>query len=282
MIIIADSGSTKTDWVLATPKGQVVQRVHTEGINPFHQSEDTIRAILQTTDIVGDQTVSAIHFYGSGLRPEFRPLLSQLLSERFHVAQDAIEAEGDLLGAARALCGQGEGIACILGTGANSCLYDGHQIVLNTPPLGYILGDEGSGAVLGRNLLNSIYKGIFPKELRELFEKEMSTTMAEVIHRVYREPMGNRYLASLSVFIYRHLPDYPQLSDMVVASFRQFLRNNVNPYHRNDLALNAVGSIAYYYQTELAHAAALEGYQLEKTEQTPMKGLLSYHSIQGV
>lgn len=277
MIIIADSGSTKTHWAVATTEGQLVSETISEGINPFHQGEDAIRSILSTVSIA-DGNILSIHFYGSGLRPEFQPLLIRLLAEHFGTPESIVEAQSDLLGAARSLCGRSQGIACILGTGANSCYYDGQRIVANTPPLGYILGDEGSGAVLGRNLLNALYKGALPKELRDVFEQEMQTNMASIISRVYRQPMANRYLASLSTFISRHILQYPQLSQMVTDSFRLFIRANVAPYRRADLPLSAVGSIAYYYQTELAHAAALEGYRLATVEQAPVYGLLGYHA----
>lgn len=282
MKIIADSGSTKTDWVLLAPDRQVRKRVKTEGINPFHQSEADIRGILAAMpDLCPEdagEALRSIHFYGSGLRPEFRPMLSHLLAERFNIEESRIEAEGDLLGAARALCGGHEGIACILGTGANSCLYDGTQIVQNTPPLGYILGDEGSGAFIGRNFLNAIYKGSLPKSLREAFEQEQNMTMADVIRRVYREPMANRWMASLSTFIHQQLPYYPALQELIVESFRQFLRRNIAPYQRPDLPISAVGSIAWYYREQLSQAAAIEGYRINQIEQTPIEGLLRYHS----
>ena len=277
MILIADSGSTKTDWVLAGTKtegSRVVERLQTEGINPFHQSEEQIAAILSSLQV---GPVSRVFFYGSGLRPEFRQPMQQALATAFHLDAEAVEAESDLLGAARALCGHEEGIACILGTGANSCLYDGRQIVANTPPLGYILGDEGSGAVLGRNFLNAIYKGLLPEALKEQFESECAMTMADVVDRVYRQPMPNRWLASLSLFIYKQLPRYPELSQMVVDTFRQFLRCNVAAYGRADLPFSAIGSIAWYYQAELAHAASLECMRLGKVQKSPMDGLLDFH-----
>ena len=159
--LIADSGSTKTDWVL-TREDCVEKRFHTQGINPFHQSEESILTILREELVVqipatNDEGLS-IAFYGSGVRSELKPMMERLLQTVFPTAT-TIEAHSDLLGAARAVCAHSEGIACILGTGANSCLYDGTQIVCNTPPLGYVLGDEGSGAVLGIRFLNALYKG---------------------------------------------------------------------------------------------------------------------------
>lgn len=275
MKLIADSGSTKTDWALTAGQGGGVMLLKTEGINPVHQSAEVIGGILRSLQTV--EPVEEVFFYGSGLRPELREMMRQLLAERFPEAEDIV-AESDLLGAARALCGHQEGIACILGTGANSCLYDGHDIVQNTPALGYILGDEGSGAFIGRNLLNAMYKGILPEELRQVFEAETGLTLADIIQKVYREPMPNRWLASLSPFIYRHIPQYPQLSQMVVEIFQTFLQRNVKAYGRPDLKVSAVGSIAWYYQTELAHAASLEGMGLGGVTASPIDGLVAYHS----
>lgn len=280
MIIIADSGSTKTEWVAATPNGQIQERMITEGINPFHQSEKQIREILNnhlSTLSSPHSTLSSLHFYGSGLRPEFRPMMKKVLASHFGLSEEHIEAESDLLGAARALCGREEGIACILGTGANSCHYNGQQIVANTPPLGYILGDEGSGAVIGRNFLNAIYKGSLPESLRKSFEETYQMTMADVVQRVYREPLANRWMASLSTFISQQLPHYPELAQLIVDSFRIFFRRNVLPYQRSDLPIAATGSIAFYYQPQLKLAASLEGLCLQKVEQAPMEGLLRYH-----
>ena len=208
MKLIADSGSTKTDWVLADGAG-IKARLQTQGINPFHQKEDDIRAILHSMCEV-QASMCEIYFYGSGLRKELEPTMERLLHEAFPKAV-SVEVHSDLLGAARAVCGRREGIACILGTGANSCLYDGQNIVGNTPPLGYVLGDEGSGAVLGRQLLNALYKGFLPASLLNDFQAFTGMTMGDVIARVYRQPMANRFLASLSPFISTHL-DLPEVS----------------------------------------------------------------------
>ena len=255
-ILIADSGSTKTEWAL----GDV--RVKTQGINPFHQDDEIIRNILK--DELRPHLSShlnqlrAIYFYGSGVRPELEGKMVRLLSEVFPEAAH-VEAHSDLLGAAIALCGHHEGIACILGTGANSCLFDGKAIVENVPPMGYILGDEGSGAVLGKRFLNALYKNRLPQSLREAFEKHYQVSLAEVIDRVYRQPMANRWLASLSEFIHQHI-DVPQVEALVIDNFRDFLVNNVAQYGRKDLSVSAVGSIAYFYQAQFEEAIRQEGY----------------------
>lgn len=269
-VLIADSGSTKTDWAY------MGQRVQTQGINPFHQDEDTIRSILKeellpqlTSDITH---LTSILFYGSGVRPELEEKMQRLLQETFPQAEH-IEAHGDLLGAARALCGHQEGIACILGTGANSCLYDGERIVENTPPMGYILGDEGSGAVLGVRFLNALYKNRLSNDVKASFEAFTEMSMAQVIERVYRQPMANRWLASLSAFIHQQI-DNPQIEQLVIDNFRDFIQRNITPYQRKDLPINAVGSIAFYYQQQLEKAVKAEGYTLGKIVRSPLDALV--------
>ena len=269
-VLIADSGSTKTDWAF------MGKRVQTQGINPFHQDEDTIRSILKeellpqlTSDITH---LTSILFYGSGVRPELEEKMQRLLQEVFPQAEH-IEAHGDLLGAARALCGHQEGIACILGTGANSCLYDGERIVENTPPMGYILGDEGSGAVLGVRFLNALYKNGLSNDVKASFEAYTEMSMAQVIERVYRQPMANRWLASLSKFIHQQIEN-PQIEQLVIDNFRDFIQRNIAPYQRRDLPINAVGSIAFYYQQQLEKAVKAEGYTLGKIVRSPLDVLV--------
>lgn len=277
MILIADSGSTKTDWVLVN-EGRISASCHTQGINPFHQSEEEIARILGgelLPQLLSVEQVSEVFFYGSGVRPEFFLPMEQLLRQAMPQAA-LVEARGDLLGAARALCGTGEGIACILGTGANSCLFDGRDIVANTPPLGYILGDEGSGAVLGIRFLNALYKRLIPDALITEFQEYTGLTMADVIARVYRQPLANRFLASLSPFICGHL-SMPEVRRLVVGCFRDFLRRNVMPYRRPDLPVSAVGSVAYYYQEPLAEAIEAEGMKKGDFLKSPLPGLLAYH-----
>lgn len=266
--LIADSGSTKTDWALAE------KRLNTQGINPVHQDEDTIRRILRDELLpqLADARVTEIAFYGSGVRPELEVKMQRLLGEAFPSAMQ-IEAKSDLLGAARALCGREEGIACILGTGANSCLFDGERIVSNTPPMGYILGDEGSGAVLGRQLLNRLYKNVLSNDIKALFEEEVGVKMSDVIERVYRQPLPNRWLASLSVFVHRHL-DKPGMEALVVDNFRDFIDRNILAYHRPDLPISAVGSIAYFFKPQLEQAAKERGYAIGRIVRSPLDALV--------
>jgi len=182
------------------------------------------------------------------------------------------------MAAARALCQHEPGIACILGTGANSCLYDGKEIIQNTPALGYILGDEGSGSVLGRLFMNAIFKNPQFAEIRDHYLAEQRLTQADIINKVYREPMANRFLATTSLYISQHL-DNPLLSDLVVQNFRQFFRSNIAPYQRPDLPVHFVGSMAHHYPEQLAQAAEAENFRLGNTMQSPMEGLIAYHKL---
>ena len=308
-ILIADSGSTKTDWALLssssiTANGSWTSQaskpsagliLKTQGINPFHMSEDTISGILEnelkpqilklrSTDGCllpkGHQKSQIsnllIYFYGSGVRPELEGKMEGLLRRAFPEAE-RVEAKSDLLGAARALCGRQEGIACILGTGANSCLYDGQGIVRNTPALGYILGDEGSGANIGIRFLNALYKNQLPEEIKVEFEQQ-GHSLSEIIDRVYRQPMANRFLASLSPFIHRHL-EVPEVSALVEDSFRQFMQKNIVAYGRRDLKVSAVGSVAFFYNEQLRKAVESEGYELGRVLRSPIEGLIEMEQL---
>ena len=278
-ILIADSGSTKTDWICLTGDDESTQiEVQTVGLNPFHVSDNEIRDVLAHDVLpqLGDTKVDAVYFYGSGVRPEVEGRVEGLLRESFPDAQ-TVQAHSDLLGACRALCGDKPGIACILGTGANSCVYDGTQVVHNTPALGYILGDEGSGAVLGKHLLHDLYTGVLPNSVRLMFEKEMGLQLSNIINKVYREPQANRFLASLSEFIHRHL-DEEGIRQLVYSTFSDFVNYHISRYGRRDLPLSFVGSIAYYYQEQLQLIVQMLDYEMGTILKSPLQGLVAYHS----
>jgi len=299
MKLIADSGSTKTDWSV-TSGNNVALSVKTQGINPFHQPEKVISDILssellpQIEPVVS--SISEIHFYGSGCNEANAAVMQALLARVF---SDDVSSSGDgvrvfvysdLLAAARAVCGTSPGIACIMGTGVNSCLYDGAGIVSNTRPLGYILGDEGSGAVLGKLFLNALYKGFLPQDMVGEFEQWIGMSYQDIITRVYREPMANRFLAGIAPFIHDRL-DIPAVRGIVVDNFRNFFRRNVVQYgaaslpagavassvDAASLPVGAVGSIAYFFRDELCEAASLEGFTLSRVLRSPMDGLVAYH-----
>jgi glucosamine kinase len=277
MKLIADSGSTKTDWIVYND-GNVVKNIKTQGINPFHQSENRIEEVIvnELLPNIDEKEISDIYFYGSGCSESMQPLMKQLLSLCFHQGT-SIEVNSDLLSAARALCGHDEGIACILGTGSNSCLYDGKQVVENVSPLGYILGDEGSGAVLGKLFINAIFKDNSFRKLRDDFLMSANFTLEEIIDKVYRQPLANRFLASTSVYIHNHL-DNNDLNKLVEYNFRTFFKRNISTYSRPDLKVNFIGSVAYYFKSQLNEAASVEGFRIGVIEKSPLSGLMKYHN----
>jgi N-acetylglucosamine kinase-like BadF-type ATPase len=283
MILIADSGSTKTDWALLKEDGTTFE-VATQGINPFHQSQEQIAQLLREEllpklkeeDYSGDvpeEFVTAIYFYGAGCTPEKSPRLAECLQACFLKAT-TVEVQSDLLGAARALCGKQPGIVSILGTGSNSCYYDGERMVQNTPALGYILGDEGSGATLGKRLVGDCLKGQLPAALCQAFLEEYHLTQAEIIERVYRQPLANRFLASLSPFLYQHRKE-ESVHQLLLSCFDDFFTRNLLAYPRESLYF--IGSIAHYYREELTEVATRHGYTLARILQRPMEGLIRYH-----
>ena len=274
MKLIADSGSTKTSWAVVDDKE--TRMIGTAGINPAVQSEDTIMCTLHEMVSILTDGPREIYFYGAGCRGKVSLLMEQCLRQAFPDA-DTVCVESDLLGAARALFGSSEGIACILGTGSNSCLYDGNVIMANVPPLGYILGDEGSGAALGKTFFNALFKGDLPEELKNMYLEETHQTYDDVIRRVYREQNANRYLASTSLFIANHL-DVRQLVDIVDQNFEQFFVKNVRKYGRQDLPVAAVGSIAFAYCDIFNKVASRHGYQVTRVIKEPIDALVGYHS----
>lgn len=273
MKLTADSGSTKTAWLLSDG-GEAVLRFVTGGLNPVVMGLEEFREKVKPLPIPPLKRegtcckIREIEFYGAGCTEEMCPKVAEIFRELFPEAEK-VTVGSDMLGAAKALCGDKEGVAAILGTGANSCLYDGEKIVQNTPPLGYILGDEGGADVLGKLLLNGIYKRTLPDELITAFETETLLTKQTVIQRVYREPQANRFLASLSPFVHKHL-DCIELRQIVIDNFRQFFRKNIKPYARPDLPVNFVGSIAFYYEKELKEAASLEGFEVGRILKEPL------------
>ena len=283
--LIVDSGSTKTSWCFAflpnTKSADGARTVTTEGLNPAVMSAEEVEEkiskalnhCLQSLSISAAD-VENVFFYGAGCIAGRTVVVSESISSILVNAK--IYVADDLLGAARALCGHKAGIACILGTGSNSCLYDGKNIVAHTPALGYVLGDEGSGAVLGRKFLNAVLKQTLPENIRKRFLQESGLDMAEVINRVYRSPAPNRFLASMSKYIHGHL-DEKEVRDIVIDNFEDFIRNNILAYGDKFRTINVVGSIAYHYKEQLTEAASRNGFQIGKIIKSPIEGLIEYH-----
>ena len=277
MILIADSGSTKTHWGVVD-RGQLVQQVFTKGMNPY----------FQTPEEMGEEIVSAlipclnstkfreIHFFGAGCLPEKVPFVREVLNNYFEVDGE-IEVDTDMLAAAKGLCGRNPGIVCIMGTGSNSCFYNGEKITDNVSPLGYILGDEGSGAVLGKLLVGDILKNQLGAELKEKFLKQFDLTQGEIIERVYRQPFPNRFLASVSPFLAQNIQE-PKIYQLVLNAFKAFLIRNVMQYDYKNNKAHFIGSIALHYKDVLVAAAKEVGVEVGTIIQSPMTGLHAYYS----
>lgn len=284
MILIADSGSTKTAWALSTPEGQILEEFTTSGINPVLLSDADLQATISTALKNLEYRPTYIHFYGAGCRPDQKERMSRMLTEA--TGCQNVTVESDLLGACRALCQREAGVCVILGTGSASCYYDGENIAQQTPSLGYILGDEGSGTSLGKRLVSDVLKAQLPHSICEALEKEEGVTVSFSIERVYRQPWPNRWLASLTPFLKRH-SDEPTIHSLLVEEFRSFARRNLLPYSHyysnhsatsQPIMVNCVGSIAYYFQDELREALELEGMVLGTLIQAPLKTLVRYHN----
>lgn len=279
MILIADSGSTKVDWCVVE-NGKIVKQVNTKGINPFFQSEEEISNEIQSTLILqlDTQDFDDVYFYGAGCTFDKVDIVKKAIRKNINVRNE-IEVATDMLAAARGLCGYLPGIACIMGTGSNSCYYNGKNIVENVSPLGFILGDEGSGAVLGKLLVSDLLKNQLTPGLKEKFLEEYGLTVAEIIDRVYRKPFPNRFLASFSPFIVQNLDD-SSIHDLILNSFKSFLKRNVMQYENYEkLPVHFVGSIAFHFQEVLTEAITEMNMKLGKIIQSPMEGLIKYHSV---
>ena len=279
MILIADSGSTKTDWCVVE-NGQPIQQISTKGINPFFQSEEEISNEIATSLLPQLKTnaLDAVYFYGAGCGfPDKIAMVHRAIAKHLQIKRE-VEVNTDMLAVAHGLCQHEAGIACIMGTGSNSCYYDGKQIVSNVSPLGFILGDEGSGAVLGKLLVGDILKNQMTPELKEKFLKQFGLTPADIIDHVYRKPFPNRFLASLSPFLAQNI-DEPCIHALVLGSFKSFLKRNVMQYENfRNSKVHFIGSVAFYYKTILAEAAQEMNIQLGTIIKSPMEGLIKYHS----
>ena len=277
MILLADSGSTKTDWGLVE-NGKLVKRLRTSGMNPFQMSEEAITEEIKTHLVpeLPGTVLDEVHFYGAGCTKEKQPIVERALRANLTINGEC-EVASDMLGAARGICGHKPGIACILGTGSNSCSYDGKNLVKNVSPLGFILGDEGSGAALGKLLVGDVLKNQMPEAITKRFFEKYKLTSAEIIDRVYRQPKPNTFLASFVPFLEENI-DEPKIYNLVKESFRSFLRRNVMQYDGwQTLPIGFNGSIAKIYKKPLLEALEEEGMHLGRIIQAPMEAMVEYH-----
>ena len=275
IILIADSGATKTNWCLLE-NGNMLHRFNTKGISPIFQTREEISEEIKkyVYPQLQEKKTHAIFFYGSGCIPE--KIESVKSAIQFSFATSKIEVHSDLIAAAHALCGNEAGIACILGTGSNSCQWNGTEIVNQVSPLGFILGDEGSGASMGKLLVANVLKNQLPAELKEKFMKQYNLTPAIIIENVYRKPFPSRFLASITPFLLQNMAN-DAIKDIVKKSFTDFFQRNVMQYDYKNHKVNFIGSIAYYYAAILKQTALENGITIGKIEQSPMEGLIEYY-----
>lgn len=276
MKLIAESGSTRTEWALVDGD-YIVEHVFTEGINPFFQSRREIsRSVrLELPDSFFKKRFEQVFFYGAGCSSEDKKsILGASLVAQF---KSPIQVESDLLAAARGLLQNEQGIACILGTGSNSCFYDGDKIVKHVQSLGYVLGDEGSGAVMGKKFLADCLKELAPKELIEAFYDKFRITSDDALEYVYNRTFPNRFLSTFSYFLFEHLND-DYVYNLVCQNFREFFVRNVMQYDYLNNPIHFVGSVAYNYSDVLRGVAKELGFGIEKIVETPMAGLIDFHT----
>lgn len=264
MKLIADAGSTKVQWA-AIEKGGSVRIFNTPGINALMLGEEELRQAF--SQALGSMQPDEIYYYGAGCVGY--EVCSKIASSL--PAGAYVEVASDMLGAARALFGTKPGLALILGTGSNSALYNGRELVSNMPPLGYILGDEGSGASFGKRLLRLVYR---TGKLRPELEKFLGLSYAEILERIYRRPGANAFLASMMPFILDHAE---HLSDLISSELDSLFESMSN-YYKLTQRLSAVGGVAKALAPQVITAAAQHGFTIEQIQERPISGLISYHS----
>ncbi|GAB3647546.1 ATPase [Echinicola sediminis] len=278
MLLIADSGSTKTDWRLVDEEGETIHSVQCKGLNPYFLTTAEISQIILKEIFPKVPQVDKVIFYGAGcgLPAKAKQLKSAI--EAVLPVNYPTEVHGDILGAARSLLQDQAGITCILGTGANSCVYDGHTITENVPSLGYILADWGSGTVLCKDLIALILQKKMDQKIADDFFSTYQTDQREILDKIYNQPQANRFLASFTPFLLKH-KDNPSCKKIIKDNFRQFFNFYVLPYGIKRISgpISFTGSIAYLF-SDFLHEIALEvGLEIHEIVQHPMSGLVKYH-----
>jgi glucosamine kinase len=276
MILIADSGSTKTDWVLLDEKNSF--RYKTVGYNPYFVDTENIYQSLtdKLTSQFDPRAVKEIYFYGAGcMERDMTAIVDKALTRCFVNAN--VMVGHDMLAAARALLGNKPGFAAILGTGSNTCLYDGNSVLKNIDSVGYLLGDEGSGSYIGKRLLRDYMRGYLPSELNEAFCAQYKYTNSEIFDHLYNKPLPNRFLAGFCMFADRH-KEHEYIRKIVYDSFNDFFRNLVSRYEGFEKnTFNCIGSVGYIFRDILKEVATGYGMQTGKIIHTPIEDLVNYH-----
>lgn len=276
-IIIADSGSTKTEWILIEDK-QVIASISTVGMNPYFINENEIIALFEKEIIhrININECNNLFFYGAGCGSEQgKSIIQNALSKL--LKKTTVHIETDLLGAARSVCNAKEGIAAILGTGSNSCYFDGKVIVENTPSLGFILGDEGSGAHLGKTLITAILSQQAPSEINNLFYEKIKLSKQEILKSIYKKPFPNRFLASFSTFIFQNRT-HPFIETLINSCFEMFFEKYICRYsNTNNNEIGFIGSIAFYFKEYLETIANAKNLRITTIQKSPIEGLIKFH-----
>lgn len=274
--LIADSGATKAEWCLVNNGRK--KTVFTQGISPYFLTTEQIAEILQKELIpkLGKIRPDEIYYYGTGCaNPRNARSVKNAIRKVFEGTH--IEVTHDLMAAARALCGRTKGIACILGTGSNSCYYNGRSIASNSPGLGYVLGDEGSGAYLGKKVIQYYLYGTFDEELRGRFDLTYTTNAAEILENVYKKPLPNRYLAGFTKFLADNRGHY-MIENIIEDGFNDFFFTHLCKYREAwKLPVHFTGSVAFGFKDVLQQLCSSYEFDLGNVYKNPMEGLLAYH-----
>ena len=275
--LIADSCSTKTEWCLLNGKKNTI--IHSQGMSPYFISDVQMEAILrhEVMPHLKKIMVEEIFYYGTGCsNPVNIKMVKKALKNIFPEA--IIKIETDVDGAAKALCGSEKGIACILGTGSSSCYYNGKRIAKNNPGLGYILGDEGSGAYLGKKVIQYYLYNTFDEDLRSRFDAKFVTNTNEILNAVYKQPLANRYLASFAIFLAENRGHY-MIENIIEDGFNDFFYNHIYKFSESwKYPVHFTGGIAYGFKDVLAEMCDSYQLQLGNVLRNPMEGLIKYHA----
>ena len=274
--LLADSGSTKTEWCLLN--GRTKKTFFTQGLSPYFLSAEQIEYIIreELKTKLKKTAPDEVFFYGTGCsNADNVREVKKAIQKVFETAK--VHVDHDLMGTARALCGQEKGIACILGTGSNSCFYNGKKIVKNSPGLGYVLGDEGSGTHLGKKVIQHFLYNTFDADLMDRFNARYHTNSDEILTAVYKQPLPNRYLASFTTFLVENRGHY-MIENIIEDSFNDFFFNHVYKYRESwTMPINFTGSVAYGFKDVLKDMCNSYELQLGKVLKKPMDGLVKFH-----
>jgi len=279
MILVADSGSTNTDWVILD-NGKTISSFKTKGFNPYFTSTDEVFVEIKTniSNIIDVEEITHIFFYGAGCSSEeMNSIIRDGLNQYF--IKSIIEINHDLLGAARALFHNEEGIVVILGTGANTCLYNGKDIIKNIPSLGFILGDEGGGDYMGKLFITEFLYGNLPENISTDFSNKHKLSKDEILQKVYKESYPNRFLASFTEFILSHSSN-PSINDIITKTFRDLFKNHICKYRNfQSQKIRVTGSIGYYFKKQLIEVASEFNVKIDLIEKNPISRLAQFHIL---